>query len=220
MKVSCPSCQTNYNIDDKRIPPGGAKLKCANCQTTFPIQAGGASAAVPLPGNAGAPGAIPLPGNAAPKAASGGAVPLPGNAAPKAAAPAGAIPLPGNAARAPAPGAIPLPGNAARAPAPGAIPLPGNAAATPFPDPAAAYNDMFNMPTPFPTMPGEQYPPPGAGGSDQFGSWDDSTSVATNPHGSSAVPLPGASGGYDSGEEDFSQEESTRIATMPVPPAA
>ena len=38
MKVSCPTCQTNYNIDDKRIPPGGAKLKCARCQNTFPIR--------------------------------------------------------------------------------------------------------------------------------------------------------------------------------------
>jgi predicted Zn finger-like uncharacterized protein len=52
MKVSCPSCQTNYNIDDKRIPPGGAKLKCARCQNTFPIkpaEAASAPAAVPLP---------------------------------------------------------------------------------------------------------------------------------------------------------------------------
>ncbi|MFP2933606.1 zinc-ribbon domain-containing protein, partial [Pyxidicoccus sp. 3LG] len=47
MKVSCPSCQTNYNIDDKRIPPGGAKLKCARCQTTFPIKAEAVSAPAP-----------------------------------------------------------------------------------------------------------------------------------------------------------------------------
>ena len=54
MKVSCPSCQTNYNIDDKRIPPGGAKLKCARCQNTFPIKPD-ESASAP------APAAIPLP---------------------------------------------------------------------------------------------------------------------------------------------------------------
>ncbi|MHA7629040.1 tetratricopeptide repeat protein [Corallococcus sp. M7] len=155
MKVSCPSCQTNYNIDDRRIPPGGAKLKCARCQTTFPIKADGASAeapeaapsaapqpaAVPLPGQAAA---IPLPGNAAPQSA---AIPLPGTAAPRPAAPQGAaIPLPGSAA--PQSAAIPLPGQAAAIPLPGsaapqaaAIPLPGSAApqsaAIPLPGQAA-----------------------------------------------------------------------------------
>src|SRR5689334_12337249 len=62
MKVSCPSCQTNYNIDDKRIPPGGAKLKCARCQNTFPIKAEEPVSAPPP-----APAAIPLPGAAAPQ---------------------------------------------------------------------------------------------------------------------------------------------------------
>jgi predicted Zn finger-like uncharacterized protein len=106
MKVSCPSCQTNYNIDDKRIPPGGAKLKCAKCQTTFPIRAP-SEAAIPLPGAAAPqPAAIPLPGSAAPQSA---AIPLPGSAAPQSAA----IPLPGSAA--PQSAAIPLPGSAAPA---------------------------------------------------------------------------------------------------------
>ena len=102
MKVSCPSCQTNYNIDDKRIPPGGAKLKCARCQTSFPIKVDAVSApaqaaAIPLPGAAPQSAAIPLPG-AAPQSA---AIPLPG-AAPQSAA----IPLPGAAPQS----AIPLPG--------------------------------------------------------------------------------------------------------------
>ncbi len=120
MKVSCPSCQTNYNIDDKRIPPGGAKLKCAKCQTTFPIKP---------PSEATAPAAIPLPGTAAPQSA---AIPLPGSAAPQSAA----IPLPGTAA--PRSAAIPLPGSAA--PQSAAIPLPGSAPPVPAPqaDPFAA----------------------------------------------------------------------------------
>src|SRR5438067_1436804 len=71
MRVSCPSCSTTYNIDDKRIPAGGAKLKCAKCQTTFPIKPGQAAAdsgAVPLPGSAPAPSAaVPLPGITAQK---------------------------------------------------------------------------------------------------------------------------------------------------------
>ncbi|WP_415829565.1 zinc-ribbon domain-containing protein, partial [Corallococcus exiguus] len=69
MKVSCPSCQTNYNIDDRRIPPGGAKLKCARCQTTFPIKADGASGEAPEAA-AQQPAAIPLPGTAAPQSAA------------------------------------------------------------------------------------------------------------------------------------------------------
>jgi predicted Zn finger-like uncharacterized protein len=122
MKVSCPSCQTNYNIDDKRIPPGGAKLKCARCQNTFPIRPPSEGVATPV--------AIPLPGAAAPASA---AIPLPGAAAPASAA----IPLPGAAA--PASAAIPLPGVAA--PASAAIPLPG--AAAPAADPFAAYDDPY-----------------------------------------------------------------------------
>ncbi|RJS18099.1 hypothetical protein DRW03_26550 [Corallococcus sp. H22C18031201] len=157
MKVSCPSCQTNYNIDDRRIPPGGAKLKCARCQTTFPIKLEAASAAesmpqapshepaIPLPGFAApqASAAIPLPGAAAPQqaislgAGPGAAIPLPGSAAPQASA---AIPLPGAAAPQQAislgagpSAAIPLPGAAPQAislgAGPGAaIPLPGSAA--------------------------------------------------------------------------------------------
>jgi predicted Zn finger-like uncharacterized protein len=119
MKVSCPTCQTNYNIDDKRIPPGGAKLKCARCQNMFPIK--------PMDGVA-TPVAIPLPGTAAPASA---AIPLPGAAAPASAA----IPLPGAAA--PASAAIPLPGSASAA-----IPLPG--AAAPAADPFSSYGDEYN----------------------------------------------------------------------------
>ncbi|MDY7228993.1 tetratricopeptide repeat protein [Hyalangium rubrum] len=119
MKVSCPSCQTNYNIDDKRIPPGGAKLKCARCQNTFPIRPASEGVAtpvaIPLPGAAAPQTAIPLPGAAAPQTA----IPLPGAAAPQT-----AIPLPGAAA------AIPLP----PAPASGAIPLPPAPASDPFGD--------------------------------------------------------------------------------------
>jgi predicted Zn finger-like uncharacterized protein len=78
MKVSCPSCQTNYNIDDKRIPPGGAKLKCAKCQTTFPIKPPEAVSAPVAP----PPAAIPLPGVAAPSSPPPpSAIPLPGSAA-------------------------------------------------------------------------------------------------------------------------------------------
>ena len=87
MRVTCPSCHTNYNIDDKRIPPGGAKLKCAKCQNTFPIRP--AAEAVPLPA---ADPTIPLPGagpeepaaweSEATRVVPMNAVPLPGEGAP------------------------------------------------------------------------------------------------------------------------------------------
>ncbi|HYO55659.1 tetratricopeptide repeat protein [Archangium sp.] len=140
MKVSCPSCQTNYNIDDKRIPPGGAKLKCARCQNTFPIKAD-------EPVSTPAPAAVPLPGPTAPQAAPFAAhddfqqppeaaatrvvaLPVPSAAYRDNAAPptAEAIPLPGAAA--PSTGyadtASDFDYNASgSAPAGGAIPLPG-----------------------------------------------------------------------------------------------
>ncbi|MBK7857992.1 MAG: zinc-ribbon domain-containing protein [Archangiaceae bacterium] len=88
MKATCPSCNAHLNIDDKKIPAGGARIKCPTCQNIFPVKPGAASGAVPLPGAASAPapagpGAVPLPGattaHAPPSNIAGGAVPLPGN---------------------------------------------------------------------------------------------------------------------------------------------
>ena len=131
MKVSCPSCGTNYNIDDKRIPPGGAKLKCAKCQSTFPIKRDAAPA-----GASAAPrsGAVPLPGAGTIKSGqtrSSPAVPLPG----------GSLGYDMNVATNPA---IPLPGNSgpkassARPSISAAVPLPGGVAHDPFDDEATA----------------------------------------------------------------------------------
>jgi predicted Zn finger-like uncharacterized protein len=64
MRVTCPSCQTAYNIDERRIPPGGAKLKCSTCQTLIPLRPP-ETAAPPAPSAAGVrlnEGAVPLPG--------------------------------------------------------------------------------------------------------------------------------------------------------------
>ena len=112
MRVSCPSCHTNYNIDDKRIPAGGAKLKCTKCQTTFPVKPGQAAAA----GLPAAPtngfGAVPLPGSGRPSApapvvSSPLTVPLPGLGMPGLGE---AVPLPGFDATSPgtAPGTSPI----------------------------------------------------------------------------------------------------------------
>src|SRR5262245_46837950 len=125
MKVSCPSCGTNYNIDDKRIPPGGAKLKCAKCQSTFPIKRDGAavgagaapkSGPVPLPGAGTVKSnpAVPLPGGSLGydmNVATNPAIPLPGSAGPKSGPKPGAVPLPGSRpATATVSAAVPLPG--------------------------------------------------------------------------------------------------------------
>jgi predicted Zn finger-like uncharacterized protein len=234
MKVSCPSCQTNYNIDDKRIPPGGAKLKCARCQTTFPIKPGSEGMATPV--------AIPLPGAAAP-------------------APQAAIPLPGAAAPAPAPqAAIPLPGAAAPAPQ-AAIPLPG--AAAPAADPYAAYDDPYNtrdesestrvvalsslpsaafrdtqVPLPPPSegynpAPGEvpgtardfdfndAEPPPAAapyGEAPDAGQGDPYSSYDPSMQTQAAIPLPGAS--YPEESTVIQQAPAYQQAAIPLPGAA
>ncbi|MBF5042853.1 tetratricopeptide repeat protein [Aggregicoccus sp. 17bor-14] len=181
MKVSCPSCQTNYNIDDKRIPPGGAKLKCARCQNTFPIRPASesAGAAVPLPGaNPFAADAVPLP------ASAGG--------------PSDAVPLPGNAYAA-APGAIPLPG----APAPAGedwdaestrvmtMPVPPAAfgespAAVPLPGAGRARSADFGLDLPSPGA----VPLPGAGGPAASGGYGEADGYGFAPP-AQAVPLPG-----------------------------
>ncbi len=77
MRVTCPSCQATYNLDERRIPPGGAKLKCTKCQSIFPIEGGVGPDAVPLPSGAAPPepprrppDPAPLPGPGAPTTGS------------------------------------------------------------------------------------------------------------------------------------------------------
>lgn len=37
MKVSCPNCETKYNLPDDRIAPGGTKVKCSKCKHVFAV---------------------------------------------------------------------------------------------------------------------------------------------------------------------------------------
>ncbi|MBM7118319.1 tetratricopeptide repeat protein [Archangium primigenium] len=222
MKVSCPSCQTNYNIDDKRIPPGGAKLKCARCQNTFPIKLEGAAApatpaAIPLPGPAAAsaPAAIPLPSpSRAPVPAFGADDDL--HRPVEEATRVMAIPLPSaafrdNASPPPAGGAIPLPGIAA--PAHQAIPLPG--ASDPYAqaaDPYAQAGDPYAA-DPYAQAPEHQaIPLPGA--SDPYAQADDPYAQAGDPYAADpyaqapehqAIPLPGASDPYAQADDPYAQ---------------
>jgi predicted Zn finger-like uncharacterized protein len=150
MKVLCPTCNAGLNVDDKKIPAGGARIKCPTCNNVFPVKP--PSSAVPLPGISAA---VPQrqdweeqPTRAVPAAAAaaGGAVPLPGLSA----APAQrqqweeestrAVPMPtgipGATTRVPPPSNVPAAGPAAAArpgarPSAPAVPLPGISAAAP-----------------------------------------------------------------------------------------
>jgi len=37
MIITCPACLTKFNLDDGRIPEGGAKVRCSRCQHVFSI---------------------------------------------------------------------------------------------------------------------------------------------------------------------------------------
>jgi predicted Zn finger-like uncharacterized protein len=66
--VACPTCHAEYNIDERRVPPGGLNVRCSKCRNAFPVRPGPETAAVPLPDLAGPPAAarIPLPPPEAP----------------------------------------------------------------------------------------------------------------------------------------------------------
>jgi len=81
MRIACPHCSAEYNVDDRRIPAGGLNVRCPKCQKTFPVRkavdaGGAASTAVPLPAPQGAPAPLGEPPRAAP-ASAGAAIPLP-----------------------------------------------------------------------------------------------------------------------------------------------
>jgi predicted Zn finger-like uncharacterized protein len=183
MRVTCPSCQATYNLDERRIPPGGAKLKCTKCQNIFPVSSAADLDAVPLPGSAGGPAPVAAPVSA--PRLSEGAVPLPGlagtpaaNVAPPPSMTTGVIPLPSLGL-----GETALPRLTQQAPAyegtegmsmtTGVIPLPPNPTPSPGPLPAHGAAPRIADRTVFPI------PPP--------------AEPAPRARGGSSVPLPGPS---------------------------
>ncbi len=203
MKATCPSCNAHLNIDDKKIPAGGARIKCPTCQNIFPVKPGGGASTVPLPGSAQPPAAVPPPS---------GAVPLPGMAStpkdtdwedaptrmqpafiPPEAVPGATTPRapPSNVnevlTRKPAPSFKPPSVGSG----PGAVPLPGITAAAPhaqnweeestrvaeIPIPSAAYK------------PAPAAPPPPAAAHVDFSSFE--------PTAGATVPLPGSRSGVE-----------------------
>ncbi len=144
MRVSCPACHTAYNVDEAKIPPGGANLKCAKCKGSFPVRRGAGAEPAAGPGFAPSAPPVPMPGGR-----PGPAIPLPGSS--DATRPAAPFPSAADASRL----AVPLPGVrspsapslfdlpppeqtvASRPPEkPELVPLPGAGAEPPAPDPA------------------------------------------------------------------------------------
>lgn len=35
MRLTCPNCDAEYEVDDSMIPPGGRDVQCSNCETTW-----------------------------------------------------------------------------------------------------------------------------------------------------------------------------------------
>jgi predicted Zn finger-like uncharacterized protein len=203
MRVSCPSCHTNYNIDEKRIPAGGAKLKCTKCQTTFPIKLDAEGGAVPLPGNGGMRVAIPLPNSAVPLPGSGAAVTLPN--------PMPSVPLPGIPSS-----AVPLPGSLG-----GAVRLPGPAT----PPRGSDSTQVVSVPG----APTGVVPLPGGRGPSISALSPEAVPLpgfdSPSPIASGAVPLPGSNlGGTKDPFAAFDgpnwENEATRVANIPLPSAA
>lgn len=106
LKVECEKCQSPYQVDEKRVPATGLKLRCRKCQHSFlvkvdaakPEPAAAPAASIDLDLPAVAPGGAGLP---APVVRKPAVLPRPGNAppsapkvAPAAAAAKGGIDLP------------------------------------------------------------------------------------------------------------------------------
>ncbi len=47
MNVFCPKCQALFRIDPERVPPAGARVRCARCADVFLLTREGAATAAP-----------------------------------------------------------------------------------------------------------------------------------------------------------------------------
>jgi predicted Zn finger-like uncharacterized protein len=49
LKVECEACKAPYQVDERRVPPGGLKMRCPKCGHAFVVAHPGASASAPTP---------------------------------------------------------------------------------------------------------------------------------------------------------------------------
>ncbi len=54
LRIECESCHAPYQVDERRVPPQGLKMRCPKCGHTFSVSSGGATA-VAVPSAAPAP---------------------------------------------------------------------------------------------------------------------------------------------------------------------
>src|SRR5262245_20658911 len=52
LKVECESCRAPYQVDERRVPPGGLKMRCPKCGHTFLVTDPNAKPAPPAAGSA------------------------------------------------------------------------------------------------------------------------------------------------------------------------
>ncbi len=79
VKVECPGCQAPYEIDERRIPASGLKMRCPKCGTSVPVA---------KPGGAAPPAFAPAPAAPAPAPMAPAPAPMALAPAPMALAPA------------------------------------------------------------------------------------------------------------------------------------
>ncbi|WP_437531611.1 tetratricopeptide repeat protein [Sorangium sp. So ce726] len=129
IKVECDGCKSPYQVDEKRVPPAGLRMRCPKCGTSLLVTKGGASAApaptpVPTPPPRAGAGGLQLSERSAPAGPEDADLPM---AAPEDVAfPAVAPP------RRPGPAPAPVPTPPRRA-APAAPPPPARPAPPPEP---------------------------------------------------------------------------------------
>src|SRR3954464_10201234 len=95
LKVECESCKAPYQVDERRVPPTGLKMRCPKCGHTFLVTDPSKGAPPPA---AGADPAAPPKAPPPKKAAMVGLAPKPGGPLPpsttaKAAPPAAPPPM-------------------------------------------------------------------------------------------------------------------------------
>src|ERR1700685_3307875 len=59
LKVECEACKAPYQVDERRVPPGGLKMRCPKCGHAFVVAHPGASASAPAPQSPARPNPAP-----------------------------------------------------------------------------------------------------------------------------------------------------------------
>ena len=76
IKVECVSCKAPYELDERRIPDKGMRMRCPKCGTSFNVSKQGATTAAPAAGSGTASPAIGAPPAAASAAGAGAGKPI------------------------------------------------------------------------------------------------------------------------------------------------